>query len=628
MRSRRLSTTTMALAVVLCLTPVESRVPPPGSASEPVGSAQDPAVEVGGIAGVFAPGRILQDRNGDDRVDAIDLRLVLPDRPASEDVAAAVALAARFGLESSGVSFPLAFPAADVEAGSEGPMLIPERRGQAPAVSITYSGFASKKPKLVVSYQEAGKEAETITRSLSPVAVPTPYVYLAEVDVGGDEVSQLGFVVRLDDTDPLPRLTTLLDNLTRLQDAGVFGAALGFRGVQQVALRVEAPGASRTRTYRSQPDTIDPPPPAAHPGGQLVTWDHVVSPEESERIAHTLGTLPNVTTYVAGRSYQGRPVSVMEITLPMEAELVSQAKMSAWKPVLSIVGRQHANEVSSTSHILRLAELLATDPDYERFLHKMNVVIQPVVNPDGAALAFELQKLTPTHCLHAGRYSALGPDVPGQSSNPDTLITEALVLSEINDRWVPDVRLNPHGYPSHEWVQHFANYNPKSFRSYWIPRGWYTSARAPEHPQLEDYRAVALEMQTRIAEEVSRDPEVRDTNARIYDRYYRWAIRWQPHVYRLEIQNGTAIYASRRSGNVTKPTGRPRTLAFSGGTEAMDETAQGPWLDLVTRMGFGYLMASVNFLDEAEYDLYRLEEQRQGRVHLAVIRPRPVRPGG
>ena len=43
-------------------------------------------------------------------------------------------------------------------------------------------------------------------------------------------------------------------------------------------------------------------------------------PDESEQIAHTLGTLPTVTTYVAGESYQGRPVSVMEITLPMEAE--------------------------------------------------------------------------------------------------------------------------------------------------------------------------------------------------------------------------------------------------------------------------------------------------------------------
>lgn len=112
-----------------------------------------------------------------------------------------------------------------------------------------------------------------------------------------------------------------------------------------------------------------------------------------------------------------------------------------------------------------------------------------------------------------------------------------------------------------------------------------------------------------------------------YDRYHRWTIRWQPHVYNLELHNNTAIYSSRRGGTVTRPDDEPRTTTFSGMTEAMDETVQGPWLDLVTRMGFAYLMASVKFLSDAEYELYRLEEERGGRVHVAVTRPRPVRPG-
>ena len=197
----------------------------------------------------------------------------------------------------------------------------------------------------------------------------------------------------------------------------------------------------------------------------------------------------------------------------------------------------------------------------------------------------------------------------------------------MTNTWLPDVRLNPHGYPSHEWVQHFANYNPKSFRSYWIPRGWWTDVRIPEHPGLRDARNVAVEIRDRVAEEMSRDAEVRATNLRIYDRYDRWALRWQPHVYNLEVHNDTAIYSSRRSGTVQKPGTGPQTIIFSGMTEAMDETAQAPWLDLVTRMGFGYLMASVKFLSEAEYELYRLEEQQNGRVHISVTRPRPIRPG-
>ncbi len=122
---------------------------------------------------------------------------------------------------------------------------------------------------------------------------------------------------------------------------------------------------------------------------------------------------------------------------------------------------------------------------------------------------------------------------------------------------------------------------------------------------------------------------MRETNLRIYDRYRRWAIRWQPHLYNLEVYRDTAIYHSRRSGGVSfaAPGSMVRTTVFSAGTEAMDETAQGPWLDMVSRMGFGFLMASVRFLDEAEYSLYRMEGQTGVGTRIATTRPRPIRPG-
>ena len=519
-------------------------------------------------------------------------------------------------------------------AGNVLPWILPERRGQAPRLKITYSAFASKDPKVVVSYREKDSTEKTptvVTRTLAPANVPEPYLYLAETRTGAASLDRLGFLLTLPTPEPLTRLAVLLDNLTRLQSAGLFTDAFPLGDVRAASIRLEAPGALSTRTFRaSAPVRVHP---AAAPPGPtpLVTWDHVISPDESEYIAHALGTLPHVTTYVAGHSYQGRPVSVMELRMPMEAELVSQAKLNTWKPVLSIVGRQHANEVSSTSHILRLAELLATDPQYQGYLKTMNVVMQPVVNPDGAALAYELQKLTPLHCLHAGRYSALGPDVSaGLASDENTLVTEALVLRDVNRRWVADVSLNPHGYPSHEWVHQFANYNPRAFRSYWIPRGWWTNVRAIEDPRLKAYADVADAMVQYISNEVSRDAESRTTNLRIYDRYQRWTTRWQPHLYDLEIINNTAIY-NRRTGtgvSVASPQAMVRPTAFSGMTEAMDETAQGPWLDLVTRMGFDFLMASVKFIDEAEPATYRIEGESGGAVRLAVLRPRPLRPGG
>ena len=114
----------------------------------------------------------------------------------------------------------------------------------------------------------------------------------------------------------------------------------------------------------------------------------------------------------------------------------------------------------------------------------MNVILHPVENPDGAQMAFELQKLTPTHMLHAGRYSALGMDVASQVGLADPLLPESLVRGRVWRDWLPDIYLNPHGYPSHEWVQQFAGYVPPGFRSYWSSRGWYTQSERPARSAL------------------------------------------------------------------------------------------------------------------------------------------------
>jgi hypothetical protein len=66
---------------------------------------------------------------------------------------------------------------------------------------------------------------------------------------------------------------------------------------------------------------------------------------------------------------------------------------------------------------------------------------------------------------------------------------------------------------------------------------------------------------------------------------------------------------------------------MSGMTEAPDETAQGEWLNLVTRAGFSFLMAHVKYLEQGQYRVERIEEggQRDGAV-LTTLRVRPVMP--
>ncbi len=371
----------------------------------------------------------------------------------------------------------------------------------------------------------------------------------------------------------------------------------------------------------------------------LVTWDHIISPDESEEIVQKLAAFPEVKAYRAGQSYRGRDISVMEMTSPTPSEMISVAKYTAYKPTIFITGRQHANEVSSTSHILRLAELLVSDPSYKEILKKVNVILHPVENPDGAQMAYELQKLTPTHMLHAGRYSALGMDVGSQVGQADPLLPESLVRNKVWREWLPDIYLNPHGYPSHEWVQQFAGYVPPGFRAYLSTRGWYTTTGGLRDPRYPEHALASDTIREAIVREINTNPDVREMNLRSYDRYRRWAYGFAPYTYNQEIYKGTAIYhtdpesgepsGSRRAstGGGRTMNGWPQVTYFNGSTEAPDETAQGEWLNLVTKAGFSYLMASVKYLRDGQYRVERIaDEGQRDSVSLTMLRVRPVTP--
>jgi len=523
------------------------------------------------------------------------------------------------------------------------PIIHPSRPGRAGQSKILYSGNASAKAKLEVSYKEKGVEKPVrIVRDLVKIDATPPLV--TRVVVRSDQVRDLGLQVEAKDDREAARAADALDNLERLHNAGIYGTALSFEHVQALSFEILLKDA---RTRRFVKGTGFAPPSNIHaarekPKSPVVTWDHIISPAESEAIVEKLSAYPEVKAYKAGVSYRGRDVSVMEITLPVSGELVSLAKMTAYKPTILITGRQHANEVSSTSHILRLAELLVTDSAYREILKKVNVVLHPVENPDGAQLAYELQKLTPKHMLHAGRYSALGADVGSQVNQPDPLLPEALVRGRLWREWRPDIYLNPHGYPSHEWVQQFSGYVPPGFRSYLFSRGWYTMISGLRDPRYSQFAEVTDAIREAIVREVNRNPEVRAMNLRHQDRYRRWAFGFSPYVFNQEIYKDTSInYSDPETGEpngsrrATMGTGStrpnmgswPQVTYFNGMTEAPDETAQGSWLNLVTQPGFNYLMASIKYLQEGKYELQRLgEEGGRDSVSLTTIRARPVLP--
>jgi Zinc carboxypeptidase/S-layer like family, C-terminal region len=525
------------------------------------------------------------------------------------------------------------------------PILHPERAGQAGRARVLYAGNAATKAKLDISYREKGIEKPIrVSRDLGKIDTSAPS--LVRVVVRPDRVVELELQVEAKDDREAARAADALDGLVRLQTAGLYKSDLSYEHVDRVAVGiglkevhtrrvVKSTGAARASNVRMT---------SAKPKLPIVTWDHVISPEESEDLITRLAAFPEVKAYKAGVSYRRRDISVLELTLPTGSEQVSLAKLTTLKPTILITGRQHANEVSSTSHILRLAELLATDPAYKDMLKRVNVVMHPVENPDGASMAFELQKLTPTHMLHAGRYSALGMDVASQVGQADPLLPESLVRMRMWEEWLPDIYLNPHGYPSHEWVQQFAGYVPPGFRSYWSSRGWYTSVGGLRDPRYPDHIDSVAAIREAIVREINSNPDVRDMNLRHQARYRRWAYGFSPYVYNQEIYKDTAIYytdpetgeprGSRRAGAGGRGGGGrsgmgawPQVTFVSGGTEAPDETAQGDWLDLVTKPGFSYVMAHVKYLRDGRYQVERIEEEGQrDSTSLTLLRVRPVRP--
>jgi hypothetical protein len=464
--------------------------------------------------------------------------------------------------------------------------------------------------------------------------------------VSADRVSEIELQMEPRDDREALRAADMLDNFARLHEAGIYKEELSYRRVDRLAFALlTKDGRARLivpQTGESAPSNVRSA--DAKPRGPFVPLDRIIDPDESEALIRKLAAFPEVKAYKVGHSYRGRDISIMEITLPTPSELISVAKYSAYKPTIFISGRQHANEVSSTNHILKLGELLVTDPSYRDILKKVNVILHPMTKPDGAQMAYDLQKLTPTHMLHAGRYSALGQDVESNSA----LLPESQVRGKVWREWLPDIYLNPHGYPSHEWVQQFAGYVPPGFRTYWSTRGWYTNLSGVRDPREPDLIQATEALREDIVRQINGNPDVRAMNLRSQARYRKWAYGFSPSVYGQEIYKDTAIYytdpetgearGSRRipaagGGGRGGGGGRamnqyPQVTFNVGMTEAPDETAQGDWLNLVAKAGFSFLMAHVNYLRDGQFTIERIEEPGQrDAVSITNLRVRPVKPG-
>jgi hypothetical protein len=552
------------------------------------------------------------------------------------------------------------------------PIMRPVSTGKPGHARITFTGSAAPRPMVVVDYTERSGITGRISLDIPVIAVDRPAAMGAVLAPATDGIDRLDLRVKVDsDADEREALVVraradrvdkqvisaaqvvwTVNALQRLRGAGLYRDALAYRGVREMSItagwtfdpradtqrevRLEANGVARPEPdiMTFLPAGADP----ASPGPPAVPWDRALSPSAAYAVMARMASHPEVTVYKAGESYLGQDVWAMDLTSPIRSSHWSQAKATTIKPTVIYSGRQHANEVSSTNHVLGLAESLITNPARRTLLDKVNVVIHPITNADGAQLADDLWRITPDYMLHAAYLGALGVDVTAAQWESDAIYPESKIRALLWRTWLPDIFADLHGYPSHEWVQPFSEYaawvrtRVTESRDWWGTRGWFMPGFAfVDDPKYPRHQQAAFDIRRRIAAAINGIPDVKALNTRAYDRYRRYGFAWNREDFKLDFTDGVLIYSAVK-GSRPNPRGndpmlrQPNITIWSGATEAPDEPASGDWLTLVASAGLAWDNAVLTYLAEGKHDVERKRDPFWGGVTWSLNRPRPPKP--
>jgi len=503
------------------------------------------------------------------------------------------------------------------------PLIHPSLEGGKGKTRVIFEDWQARSPQINLKWKEKGREEYHKKIVFPKIKAKTLHVPSLIYNGQKERIENLFIEMKVEKEAEYLTLIDLIESFRKLLSEGII-QSFNYPRLKTITLKIKFKELEKEEPlpviFKASEGKIVPSAPGKDK--RIVPTDKIISPQMCLDIVRQLSSFKHIHSYFAGRSYENRKIPVLEIFTPVE-KYTSLPRLITFKPTLYLSARQHANEVSSTNYVLKLAELLAKDRTYQEYIKKMNFVLHPMENPDGAELAYELQKLTPFHSLHAGRYSSLGMDVGSQVNAPKPLLPEAMVRRNLYSKWLPDIYLNLHGYPSHEWVQQFSNYSPYLFRDYWIPRGWFVYYRSLSLPIYEKWKKAGDELKKFITEEIKANERISSSNKKFYERYFRWASRWQPHMNYLELHDGVNLYAKRRSSRASKLSTRRRTTFVEETPELMDETSRGDWLDFLCEQGLAYLRAHIKYLSRVKFEIIRLEEESQDRVHIRFIRSRP-----
>lgn len=541
---------------------------------------------------------------------------------------------------------------------------IHDQQGEAARAEISFTGKERARPMLKLTYRIDGEsESKTQRYKLANLDMEPPHLGGIWVQSGRQGLSRVLFNVQAETESDryqkfrnkatehsidraytsVERLERMLQFLKKMHEKGMFEQTLSLEQIDEIIIRFTAKDDEEFERYVRLSQTSDPAL-ASYPklpeveinssDDPIVQWETPISPEENNQLIAKLNQFPEVNAYYMADSFLGHHVFAADVLPIFASKHISQAKLNALKPTLFLSAREHGNEVSSTSYLLRLVEYIATDPEYRKYLDRVNLVVQPMKNPDGAGLAYEMYQLNKDFTNHAGYIGALGINISNalNDNKLDPIYPEATVRQALRETWLPDIFMNLHGYPKNEWVQNFAGYSAwvrnrnVTSRSWWGYRGWFMPGYGwlddPEHPE---YKTASLGVLDVVTKAVRDSEDMQQANERAYRSYTKYRSHDRDFVENYE--NDVLVYKNIKGSELDENsiTG-PKITYVRHTTESPDETAYGDWLKMISKAGIAHTEAALRYLYEGQNRIEEIHTVDGGYLLQKKYRIKPVIP--
>ncbi|MYL36393.1 M14 family metallopeptidase [Halobacillus litoralis] len=334
---------------------------------------------------------------------------------------------------------------------------------------------------------------------------------------------------------------------------------------------------------------------------------------------HVIRSNSSSYTWIPEQSYKGKWIPVYEWYTETDEIYLSRKKLSAYKPTILIEAGHHANEVSSRPALIELMNELSKSGSVKHF----NVVAIPNANPDGYEIHQEMTRVNPEWKHHAARYNAVGLEY-AEHRYRSTPFGEARVVPDIMHRWAPDVVIDNHGIPAHEWIQPFAGYNspPRFPKSYWLPNALiYGIGRKLPGNNYGRQRHLLEKIQNHMMEKVQ-GTIFEERNEEWMSRYKKYGHQWLPDLFPVE-QTGSLLFftweTSPDSESHVAISRFPEWVSADIISEAADETVYGEDLKLCIEAQKVFNQSILDVISDKQ----SISKYQKGRFQI-IERERPL----